>query len=126
MPAGKDFPWFPFYTRHFTASRNVRKMTNEQVGMYLKLLIAQWEDGPFSRDMDDIAELCDCDSITLSPLWRRLSMCFVESAEGLLYNEFLEEVREEQIEKHERAVRAGKMGAEANRRKKESDAKAGL
>ena len=36
--------WFPFYYKDFTLSKKVRRMTHEQKGAYLSLLIEAWSD----------------------------------------------------------------------------------
>lgn len=108
-----EFDWFPMYPRHFLTSRKVKRLNNEEVGIYLKLLLSQWLDGSLPNNMEDLANICGCQESVMTKSWQRLSDCFTEADNGSLYNEFLEEVREEQRDRYEKRSRAGKAGAAA-------------
>ncbi len=110
MPGALD--WFPFYTKNFQLSRKVKRMSNEQIGMYLKLLIYQWEDGEIPSDIEEIAFICGCNAGAMATAWKKISPCFEPRNNGLA-NPFLEEVRTEQEKRMKRLSNAGKVGAEA-------------
>lgn len=108
-----EFDWFPLYPRNFLTSRKVKRMSNEEVGIYAKLLFNQWIDGSIPDDIEELANMCGCQKDVMTKAWQRLSACFTEDGGGGLYNEFLEEVREEQKDRSEKRSRAGKAGAAA-------------
>ena len=46
---------FLFDPRRFWGDSRVRKMTGEQIGLYMKLLSLQWENGDLPTDPDNLA-----------------------------------------------------------------------
>ena len=111
-----ELPWFPLYVERFLGSRKIRRMTAEQVGMYILLLVEEWDDGPLA---DDDAELEFVGRGKAHQVREILDLCFVLTEDGWV-NEKLEEVREEQASKRRQAVEAGRRGgmATAKLRKK--------
>lgn len=110
-----DFPWFPLYHEKFTNSPKVRMMTPEQVGVYIILLCHQWDVGPFSDSVEELALLCNrADVNTVGTVLER---CF-NGVDGVWANERLEEIRERQVEKRMAKVRAGRASAKARRKSK--------
>lgn len=115
-----EFSWMPLYCDDFLTSRRVMTMTNEQVGMFLKLLIHEWKDGPLPDDADALRALCGGNADALQSVMR----CFVRTDEGWV-NERLEAVRSEQIEKAEAKSESGKKAAKArwrNKKRRHADA----
>ena len=109
--------WFPLYPERFLASRKVRKMDAMDLGIYMALLMEEWmEAGPLP---DDDEELEIAGRAPIEDVRRVLHTCFTRTAEGW-ENETLEQIRQEQLSKHEHASRSGKKGAEVRwgRRKK--------
>jgi uncharacterized protein YdaU (DUF1376 family) len=86
-------------------------MTDEQVGLYTKLLCHQWNDGPLPIDTEEMAAQCGVNAMALASAWHRLSECF-EVRDGGYVSPFLEDVRVEQLARVERLSAAGKLGAE--------------
>ena len=111
MPGQLD--WFPLYTKNFQLSRKVKRMNNEQVGMYFKLLIYQWEDGEIPDDIGEIAFICGCSADAMATAWPKIKPCFERGSNGGLVNQFLEDVRAEQEMKARNRSLAGKAGADA-------------
>lgn len=110
-----EFPWFPMWAVDFVNSRKVRVMTPEEVGVYILLLCHQWNDGPLPDDERELSVLANgADANTVEAVLERV---FARTEDGWV-NERLELVREEQEEKREQKVRAGKASAKARRRKK--------
>lgn len=114
-------PWFPFYPADFLGAEKVQLMTNEQVGMYVKLLCYQWMEGSIpEKSSSDIAvlrlgwgdetEMRDFNSI--------LETCFVKhpTEKGRLINKRLDEIRREQEEISLRKQEAGRAGGRAKAR----------
>ncbi len=101
--------WFPFYVDRFLGSRKVRRMSAEQIGVYVLLLCEQWDTGPLP-DSDD--ELAFMGKVEVDAVRTVLSLCFLQTEDGWI-NEALEDVREEQERKSRTRSRAGKAGARA-------------
>ena len=100
----------------FTNSRQVRRMTGEQVGAYILLLCEEWESGPLPDDQAFLANIGKC---TVELLESVLAMCF-KNRRGKWVNKYLEEVRNTQETSYNKRVRAGKAGAKVRHSKGES------
>ena len=72
-------PWFPFYVDRFHASRKVRGMTAEQVGIYLLLMTEEWSQGPIPDDDIELADIGRAPSQTVRSV---LAKCFYQSRTG--------------------------------------------
>ena len=89
--------------------------------MYIRLLCYEWIDGILPDDMDELADMAGAESRDeFDQNWPQLSKCFIKQ-EGGFINKVLEEIRQEQIEKHKQSVRWGEMGAEARYGKGKGD-----
>ena len=119
MPGSPE--WFQFHTRKFWGSRKVRMMDYETIGMYLKLLSYQWEDGPIPKEPEKIASIIGIQLRKYLRFSEVLLENFEEFEDGYL-NLFLEEVRFEALEKINKYSRAGKKGADARWAKRDGDA----
>ena len=115
-----DLPWFPFWVSDFLASRSVRTMDPEQVGIYVLLLCHQWDGGPLPDDLNTLSMLCH--GAETNAVRTVLERCFV-SVDDLFVNERLEEVRKEQIEKRKQKVRAGMASGRARRKRNSTNKK---
>lgn len=102
-------PWFPFYVDRFHASRKVRGMTAEQVGIYLLLMTEEWSQGPIPDDDIELADIGRAPSQTVRSV---LAKCFYLTEDGWA-NDALEEIRAEQENKADVRSRAGRKGAES-------------
>lgn len=107
-----ELEWFPLYVKNLLTSRKVKKLSNEEFGIYMKLLCYQWIDGPLPLEIEELASICDTNADAMATAWDRVGKCFIKTDDGYL-NEFLEDVREEQEMKAKIKSRAGKAGAEA-------------
>lgn len=110
-------PWFPFYVDRFHASRKVRGMTAEQVGIYILLMTEEWSQGSIP---DDDIELADIGRAAPETVRAVLAKCFDRDAEGMWINHALEEIRAEQENKADVRSRAGRKGAESRWNKGEN------
>lgn len=106
--ANGKMPWFPFYVDRFLGSRKVRRMSAEQVGIYTLLLAEQWSGGPLPDDDEELAFMGKGDADMVRKV---LKACFHKNSDGCWSNPVLEEIRDEQMERHQAAVVAGKLGA---------------
>lgn len=112
--------WLPLYVDRFLASKRVRRMNAEQVGVYFLLLLEQWDNGPIG-DVDDDLELIG--RAPVDTVRHVLNACFKMTKKGWR-NDVLEDVRSEQHERAERLRRAGQIAgfsSAAARRKRSKD-----
>jgi len=100
-------PAFQFYADDFVAG--TMKFTDAEVGLYVRLLCAQWAEGGLP---DDDAELVSYGRGE-TPL-ARVKAKFIKGKDGLLRNARLEDVRAKQAAFRQSRVDAGRNGA-ANR-----------
>ena len=111
MPDNGKLPWFPFHVDRFHASRKVQRMSAEQVGIYLLLLLEEWDRGPLSTKGVDLEAVCHGASIP--EIRRVLRLCF-RKTEGGWVNDVMEEIRTDQVERHRKRVEAGKKPKKTN------------
>ena len=57
MSAKTRLPWFRFWAYDFINDEKVQRMNNEAVGLYVKLLILQWQEGSVPLDSVALASL---------------------------------------------------------------------
>lgn len=81
-------------------------MKDKHVGVYWMLLMDEWMSGPLENDLDALADFARSDTETVEAV---LDLAFELTSEGWV-NERLEEIRAEQIAKHNRRSAAGKQG----------------
>lgn len=116
-----DLHWFPFFAKDWLSSAAVSRMLPEQEGAYIRLLAIMWV---ASGDTEPHLPNDDAALAQMSRLgkrWKKLGQLiraqFVER-DGLLYNEVLSEVWQEQQGRHAKAVdRARKAGKASGQRR---------
>lgn len=108
-------PWFPMFPADFLSDENVLVMSNEEVGIYVKLLFHQWIEGTIPAEEGAMAKLCGCDGNRMATAWQQIGKCFVQlnGKPGRLVNPRLEQEREKQENKRKARQDAGLRGAEA-------------
>jgi hypothetical protein len=108
-----ELEWFPCYANRWLLSQGVRLMTFEQRGIYWELLCMEWRDGSIPADLEDLAALLHVPLDQLENAWRRIGKMFAPAPGNpdRLQNEWLEDIRAEQIAKRERKAAAGTKGA---------------
>lgn len=112
--------WFPFYVNRFRNSRRVRRMTAQEVGVYILMMCEQWDGGPIPDEDFLLARFGQCDA---SIARKVLDECFNKTDAGWVNPELLE-IQEEQETKRQRYKDAGRAGGLAKAAKKASDATA--
>lgn len=105
-------PWMPLYTDRLLGSRRVRMMNATRFGIYMSLLIEEWDTGPLP---DDDTELRLAGRASIDQVRAVLARHFLDTPSGWV-NEVLEEIRAEQVEKHRKRVVAGRKGGRSKAR----------
>src|SRR5688572_20591170 len=98
-------PAFQFYVKEWRSSRAVLRMTFAQRGMYLEMLLEQWESFTLPDDPDACAELIGGTPDEWQAAWPVLRRKFVSDTPGRIYNMRLELVRLDR--RHFASVSAG-------------------
>lgn len=111
-----DLEWFPLYVGRFLNSRRLRRFNAERIGIYLLLIMEQWEGGPLPPDEEELAFLGRCRP---SEALAVLEACFDLTEDGWICPE-LEVIRAEQTEKHNQRVEAGRLGGLAKSKRSSS------
>jgi uncharacterized protein YdaU (DUF1376 family) len=84
-------------------------MTNEEVGVYIKLLCYMWEDEECSlpNDIPYLSKICHADNTVIAALYH----CFYEKENKIMHKR-LDKERKKQDEYREKQSSAGKIGME--------------
>ena len=99
----KNPPSFQFYPQDFLADLNVQSMTDEEVGMYIKLLCHCWIEDGLPVEGSRVVDLYLKNSSTISK-------CFYEK-DGIFRNKRLDEEREKQRRWREKCSLGGKKSS---------------
>jgi uncharacterized protein YdaU (DUF1376 family) len=109
--------WFPLYTKEWAAS--VGHMSAAQRGIYISLLVFQWDNGSVPDCMEQCARIAgamqmqECDWLIIRDKFKR------SDEDGRLRNAKLESVRSTQVEKAEAVSNNAKRAAAARHKRPE-------
>ena len=112
MPKDK-LPYYKFWVADFELDPNVRVMTLEEVGLYIRILNRIWMDGSVPDDPSLIARLIGADPEEVKRGYPRVRECLVESDTSGLTHPRLE------LERQHATARASKLKTAAKVRWKE-------
>lgn len=87
-------PAFQFYPKEFMLA--TQSWSVEEVGIYIKLLCSQWDNGCLPNDVKRLARLAGCDLDFFEKAWVLVGLKFLVGNDGCLRNSKLELVRSEQ------------------------------
>ena len=118
--------WYPWKWEQWRASFPVLQLSLAERGLYRELLDASWKVGGLPNDPAELAQLARCKTSDFSRCWKAVRRFWKSRADGLLYNDELEEIRVEQVEAHTRRVEAGKKGGRRPTKAMLSNAKQSL
>lgn len=104
-------PAFQFYFKDWRSSRRVQAMSFKERGMYLELLIEQWDKGPLPLAPDTIAMSIGAKMTEFRKCWPALQTCFERTADGWI-NRRLEAERQKQLKRRGNSTEWGKEGAQ--------------
>jgi len=89
----------------------------DEVGIYWRLLQAQWINGSIPNDEERLARIAGCGPKKFSSGWKKVESKFKLNGDGRLQNERLERTRDEQEQYRESQAESGRRGVEAKRKK---------
>lgn len=87
-------PAFQLYSNDFYV--DTTDWSPEEVGVYTRLLLVEWSNGPLPNDLDRLARIAGQTPKKFRHNWIYVSTKFVQNGEGKLINLRLEQTREEQ------------------------------
>lgn len=103
-------PSFPFYAQDFDMDTNT--WSNEEIGVYLRLLMSEWINGPLPDDTQKLAQIARISHKKFKNLFQICSTKFVRNGNGFLINKKMEEIREKVNKWIEQKRKAGEASAE--------------
>jgi uncharacterized protein YdaU (DUF1376 family) len=104
----KRRPWFPFYVEDFFTDKNVREMDDAEIGLYLRLLAMQWQEGAIPADLERLARILNRPRRAIEKAWTRIGRCFIPhpSEPETLVNPRLEHERTRVDEQYTKRAKA--------------------
>ena len=87
-------PAFQLYAADFDIDTNT--WTNEEVGIYFRLLLSEWVNGPLPNDEVKLARIARMSSKRFSFRFQNIRHKFTQNGDGKLINRRMEEEREKQ------------------------------
>jgi len=104
-------PAFSLYPKDLLTSENVVAMTDEELGVYVRLLCHQWLEGSIPAEPDRLAKMMKRRRRAFDRIWRAVGPCFPPAPDRLrLLNPRLEEERAKQEARAEVAAVNGRRG----------------
>lgn len=121
-------PWWPFYGRNFFGDERVKLMSNAQIGMYVKLLDHQWNEGSIPASIGysafmDLRHLRHDPKVAEEEFAEVMRECFVAhpTLPSRMYNLKMEEIRTEQLRKEKENQERARRASRAASRKRQGD-----
>jgi len=111
-------PAFQLYAADFYM--DVADWSNEEIGIYFRLLMCEWVNGPLPNDISRLSRISSCGAKKFQKTFSKIQTKFTQNGEGFLINERLEKTRQEQDNYRKSQQESGKRGAE-KRWKKDGD-----
>ena len=101
-------PAFQLFAADFLA--DVAEWSNEEVGVYTRLLFYSWINEGISTETERLARLAHCSEEEFKKPWKIVKKKFIPQNEKLV-NARLETGRKEQEERRKKLIESGKRGA---------------
>lgn len=108
----KKAPAFQFYPKDYESDENVKMMSLEQEGAFLRLLCHSWLHGSIPSEVAALAKICRVPPSKMARLWPGVAPCFTEKTAGRMVNPRQERDRAAQEQHRAERAEAGKRGAE--------------
>jgi hypothetical protein len=106
-------PWFPFYTGDFWKDEAVQLMSYEQVGMYLKILSLDWDEGSIPSDWKLVAKMLRLFGTELEAFNEMVDWItdkYDDLPENRISHRKMIEIRAHQTAVREKRIEAARMG----------------
>ena len=103
-------PSFPLYAADFDMDTNT--WTNEEVGVYLRLLLSEWVNGDLPDDPEKLAKIVRISRKKFFNLFINISHKFHKNGNGRLVNKRLEEERQKKRNWLDNQSKSGKKGSD--------------
>ena len=107
-------PAFQLYAADFYM--DTISWSNEEIGIYLRLLLSEWINGPLDFNAKHLAGISQISLRKFGIKWVKIGDKFVLNDDGKIINVKLEMVREEQKKYREKKSLSGKAGIVAKKR----------
>lgn len=117
-------PAFQFYPQDFLSDPNVMALTNEQVGIYIKLICFCWMQGSIPSDIQRLAKMCNMNNLPdeercqhIEKLLEPIILCFRKSSisDSQLIHPRLEKEIQKQDDYREKCSEGGKKSQKIQR-----------
>jgi uncharacterized protein YdaU (DUF1376 family) len=105
-------PAFQFYPKDFLTDSKVVRMSNTEVGIYVRLLCYCWLDGDLPLETEALASMARMPIKQFTKLWENsiVKTCFHLGEDGRLHQKRLDEERTKQDEFRRRQSDNGRLG----------------
>lgn len=103
-------PAFQFYPKDYESDENVKLMSLEQEGAYLRLLCHAWLHGSIPEEVGPLARICRVSRRKMAGLWPGVRLCF-EPRDGRLVNPRMERDRADLDAFRRERSESGRRGA---------------
>lgn len=104
-------PAFQLYAADFYMDTS--GWTNEEIGIYLRLLLTEWINGPLPNDHTKLAKIAQISQKKFKNSFKIISKKFIQDGNGNLFNKRLEDEREKQRKYRDAKQSSGIKGAVA-------------
>lgn len=108
-------PAFQLYAADFYM--DTISWTNEEIGIYFRLLMCEWVNGPLPFEAKKLQKISQIGVKKWHKRWQIVGEKFKLNGDGKLINERLERVREEQLVYLQSQSESGKRGVEAKKKR---------
>lgn len=109
-------PSFPLYAQDFDMDTNT--WTNEEIGIYIRLLLSEWINGPLPNDDFKLSKIARIGRKKFSNIFPNIKHKFTENEEKKLINIKMEDIRKEALEWREKSKIGGLRSAAKRKQQK--------
>ena len=111
MPS--ELPYMRLWVSDLLADLGAMGLTDEEFGVYMRLLLVSWDRGCIPADHNERARLVSATPRKLASLWPAIEHKWESDGNGGLVNPRQERERRDALKAHARRVAAGRKGGKA-------------
>lgn len=108
-----ELPYMRLWVSDLLADLGALGLTDEEFGVYMRLLLVAWDKGSIPADPKGRARLVSASPKKLQALWPAIEHKWVSNGNGGLVNPRQERERKEALAAHAKRVAAGRKGGKA-------------